>query len=242
MLRVIVLLGAAMLSACVTAPMSPESARTLKSGKSAVAFYDVAERVNYIEDVYLVLGVAQVASESVYSGIWNSNKDLSALHAEELTKIGVQARSIYEALSEAEIAEFTAMQKGFYALNARQDSSAIQLKPLYRDLLLQKGFDYLFWLNWPGYTLHLKTLGLPAMESSHTEYWIFDLKQNSLLWNGSIRASENLRIKGKGKMFLENDDLSGLKTEVTKLTRETYKIGKNRRHLIENVGKRIGLE
>jgi len=243
MLRVIVLLGVALLSACVTPPMSPESARTLKSGKSAVAFYDVTERINYIEDVYLVLGVAQVASESVYSGIWNSNKDLSAMHAEELAKIGVRVRSVYDALSEAEISGFTAMQKELYALNTSgQDTSAIQLKPLHRDLLLQKGFDYLFWLNWSGYTLHIKTLGLPSLETSNTEYWIFDLKKNSLLWHGTIRATDRLRIKGKGKVFLEKDDLSGLKTEVTKLTKEIYKSGTNRGYRSESVIKKIGLE
>ena len=245
MLRIVILLWGILLSGCASVPPMPtDAAGNIKNSKSVVSFFDVTERINYIEDVYLVLGVAQVTSNSVYSGIWNSNKDLSAVHSEELSKIGVRASSLYDVLSDKEISEITAIQKEMLTLNSPGvDKSELKLNPRYRDILLNKGFNHLFWLTWSGYTLHIKTLGLPTRGSFGTTYWIFDLNSNKLIWSGSFYTTEKVLIVGvTGKEFIEKGNLAGLKSEVTRMTKERYKKisidGQNRK----SIGQRIGLE
>ncbi len=71
-----------LLAACVSLPppLSTASATSLKTEKTVVAFFDQWESIRYVQQTYLVLGVATTESSSTYSGIWDTGKELSGLH------------------------------------------------------------------------------------------------------------------------------------------------------------------
>ena len=92
------------LAGCTTLPpLSSSDGDRMKTGKTTVLFDDEIQQINYLQDKYYVLAVTQEGSTSVYKGIWNSNKDLSNLHADELAKLGLRARSAYELFSDKDI-------------------------------------------------------------------------------------------------------------------------------------------
>jgi hypothetical protein len=113
---------ALLLTACAARPMSPEVITQLKQGKNAVLFHDDIGEIRYIEDKYLVLGVAKVASSGTYTGVWDPNPDLSALHAEQLSGLGLQAQSAYQLLPAAFIEESISAERELYTARPRGTS------------------------------------------------------------------------------------------------------------------------
>jgi len=246
---------AVFLSACATMqpPLSGEPANSLKSGKAVVAFFDGVEQIKYSRDIYLVLAVAKEASYSTYSGLWNSNADVSGIHTTELSKIGIQAKSLYEALSPEEIAEIqpilktmdvsSRMKASNNSNELASEKTAPHLKQKLKDMLLSKGFDYLFFITWSGYNLDVPALGISPRETLDTTYSIYDLNRDSLLWNGSVRAFEQVDLgEATAKEYIEKNDLSGLKKEVGRMISEKYKIRTDHGINSTSVGQYIGLQ
>jgi len=247
--RVIFIFACALLfSGCATvAPLQPEVASKVKQSKVAVVFYDGSEQINYIEDKYLVLGVAQVASNSVYHGVWDSNRDLTTLHTQELGKLGVPATSLYDIFSDVEIAQAYAQLKEMYTRplsSAGKPLSAPPVTPQLAQMLIAKGYDHLIAINWTGYTLHLQTLGLPMLSKTQVGFRFLDLTNpQPLLWIGSILIWEEVEIaNGTGKDFLEKNDLAGLKAEVARLFHERYRIRTDHGGFNTSIGQIVGLE
>jgi hypothetical protein len=230
------------------APIKPESAAAVRNGATAVVFYDAREQINYIEDKYFVLGVAQVASNSAYRGLWDSNRELSALHADELRKTGLKARSIYDILSEAEITEAAAsikvMYEDLYAAIRDKKPLTPSVPAVVSEMLLANGYDHLMCINWSGYTLHLQALGLPPLSKMVTGYTFFNLhEKENPIWDGSISTSERTTVEGdSGKIFLESNDLLGLRKEVGRLYRIGYGTQTPDGKVKKSVGQLIGLE
>jgi hypothetical protein len=251
------IIGVALLTGCgVTAPLKPDSANAVKQAKTAIVFYDGIEQINYIADEYFVLGVAQVGSHSAYHGIWDSNKELSALNAEELTKIGLQAQSIYANRSLDEIAQFEPWLKTMHEdLHPAPKKQGVKQKtvdsgpapvvvPQLREALQKDGYNHLIWISWSGYTLHLQTLGLPPMSQMTVSFRIIDLQKNAVVWDGAVGVMEktSLGSAATGKEFLENDNLSGLKLEVARIFRERYQRRAGHGGFNNSIGQMIGIE
>jgi hypothetical protein len=218
------------LTGCATVPkLSTSDADRVKGGKSTVLFMDDVEQINYLQDKYYVLAVTQEGSTSVYKGLWNSSKDLSAVHADEFSKLGLQAKSAFELLGEQDIARLTQEDKIRYTVQPRQTGggpaapAAKTITPQLRQALLDKGQDYLIWGSWSGYTLHIQTLGLPPNEQFLLRYWIFDLKQNQFLGGGDVLWLQKVDLGGQtGKDFLEKNNLAGLRSQVEKQIRARF--------------------
>lgn len=231
------------LSGCATVPKLSESdADRLKSGKSAILFVDDVEQINYLQDKYYVLAVTQEGSTSVYKGIWNSSKDLSAVHADEFSKLGLKATSAYDLLAEQDLARLTQRDRQRYTIRAPQAgsgaTSADAVSSELRQALLDKGQEFLIWTSWSGYTLHIQTLGLPANQQFLCRHWIFDLQRNKFLGGGDQMWLQKLDLAGAtGKDFLEKNNLAGLRSEVEQLIRTRFKSPANAR-----TGKVLGLE
>ena len=228
-------------------PLTADVASKIKQGNTAVLFYDDMGEIKYLEDKYYVLGVAQVASNSAYGGIWSSNPELSQLHTEQFSKLGLKTQSAYALLSSSDIENNSAADRALYTFKPPEKSKVkpaaspgqAALTPQLRDALLAQGQDSLIWVAWSGFTLHLQTLGLPAVEKMNTCFWVFDLKENRLLWNGTFFTFENTSIGGRtGKEFLEANDLSGLKSEVAARMRDYYQPEKRKNN---DVGLLMGL-
>jgi hypothetical protein len=238
------------LAGCATLPpMSASDADRMKTGKTTVLFDDEIQQINYLQDKYYVLAVTQEGSTSVYKGIWNSNKDLSALHVDELSKLGLRARSAYELFSEQDVERMLQEDRDLRLVqpkgtpvststsgntdkparssglvSANMPVSAEQtISPLLRQSLLDKGQEYLIWATWTGYTLHIQTLGLPPNEQFLLVYRVFDVKKNKLLGGGQTYYLHNVNLEGQtGKDFLEKDNLAGLRSQVEKHIRERF--------------------
>lgn len=211
----------------------------MKTGKTTVLFQDEAQQINYLQDKYYVLAVTQEGSTSLYKGIWNSNKDLSALHADELAKLGLRAHSAYELFSEKDVARMLQEETELRLAQPKGTPAADQtISPLLRQSLLDKGQDYLIWATWSGYTLHIQTLGLPPNEQFLLVYRVFDVKKNKLLGGGTTYYLHNVNLEGQtGKDFLEKDNLAGLRSQVESHIRERFTAPPN-----ASIGKILGLQ
>jgi len=240
------------LTGCATIPhLTASDADRVKSGKSVVLFVDNAQQINYLQDKYYVLAVTQEGSTSLYKGIWDSGKDLSALHADEFSKLGLKTRSAYELFSEQDIAHLTqaedrpALQQpggsGPLAALASAGSAANPgqaISPELRQALLDKGQDYLIWASWSGYTLHIKTLGFPPDEQFVLVYRVFDVRNDKLLGGGSSMYLHRVDLEGQtGKDFLEKNNLAGLRAQVEKHIRERFTAPPN-----ATIGRILGLQ
>jgi hypothetical protein len=228
---------ALLLTACgAHKPLKPDVASRVKQGKMAVLFYDDVGEIKYTEDKYLVLAVAQVASNSTYAGFWSPNPELSEAHAAGLNSLGLNAQSAYTLLPAAFIEENTAAERELYTLKRRDKSKpepkppaagTPALTPKLREALLEKGQDTLVWVTWSGFNLHLLTLGLAPREEYATGFWMFDLKSNQLLWNGLVSTFDSTTIPDgqTGKEFLESNGLAGLKAESAARIKDYYRPG-----------------
>lgn len=260
MVRVFILVAVSLvLNACTGTiqTLPAESVDDLRNKNTVVVFVDDVEQIKYTEDVYLVLAVAKVASNSAYKGIWKSNNELSAIHAAELTRIGMRATSLFSALPEEEAEAYIAKIRNTVAASrpktqddqnsesqSRTSSTPVALvqyaHPEFRALLKQKGFEYLIWIRWLGYRIHLPTLGLPPRANFATRYEILDLGKNKVIWQGSTYESRKPTIDGiSGKEFLEKNNLAGLKSEITTMIVDRYRSQDEKKI---RVGQMIGLE
>lgn len=234
-----------MLVGCATVPkLSAGDADRVQSGRSTVLFVDDIEQINYLQDKYYVLAVTQEGSTSVYKGIWNSSKALSAVNADEFSKLGLKATSAYELFSEPDLARLSQEDRNRFTVRPKPPAAggtapqAQSVTPELRQALLDKGQDYLIWASWSGYTLHIQTLGLPPNEQFLLRYWIFDLKQNKLLGGGDVSSLHNVDLADQtGKDFLEKDNLAGFRSQVEKHIRARFRDPPN-----ATVGKILGLK
>jgi hypothetical protein len=228
-----------MLAGCASIPrLSASDAERVTNGKTVVLFVDDAQQINYLQDKYYVLAVTQEGATSAYKGIWNSGKDLSALHADEFSKLGLKAKSAYELFGEQTVAQFVQQDRDALAAQPKGAAPDPALNPQLRQALLDKGQDYLIRISWTGYTLHIQTLGLPANEQFVIRYRIFDVRNNKFMGGGDYGYLHSLNLEGKtGKDFLETNNLQGLRAQVEQHIRERFAAPPN-----ATIGKILGLK
>lgn len=208
----------------LTAP----AASTWMQGQSAVFFSDDVEQINYAKDSYYVLGFAESSTTGAYGGMWEASQPLSAINAEEFSKLGVDTVSLYDLLPAQEIPRLVATEKSRYSLVAKKEAkSAIpangSVSEDLRAALLAKGRRYLIWVNWDGFTLHVLTLGLKPFEQMTVGYRIFDLERNEMIANSSVLFMEKIDLQGAtAKDFLEQNELQRFRQDVERLMRSRF--------------------
>lgn len=231
------------LSGCAgISPLSDQGADGVKKGKAVVLFSDDVGQINYLEDMYYVLAVTQEASNSVYRSLWDSGKDLSALTTSEFGKLGLNAVSGYDALTEEEIQRLDSERAKFAFQPQQQFDKATSVPPAIsdslKDLLTTKGNDYLIWANWSGFLLHIQTLGLPARVNSTVAYRIIDLRRNEVIGGALVGYNEKIDLgDSTAKQVLEKDDLAGLKAKAAEIIRTGFDPARGK----SSVGEATGL-
>ena len=234
MLRIFLLSSFLILSACASInapPMKSGEINSIKSGKAAVMFYDIAGRITYMEDTFMLLAVTTSTTHATYKGFLDINKEMSTFHANNLKSYGVNAESAYKIFSKSEAKYLDTKQAAMftrYDVAYDDDSKAKKNSKLVdadlRNQLIKKGYDYLVWVPFRGYSLHLPTLGLNPLESINMSYVLYDLKKEKMMWTGGFSTRNSIDIKGAtGKDFLEKDSLKGYKNRLKTLTRTFYK-------------------
>ena len=231
MFRILLLSSFMLLNACTslqTPPMKSSDINALRSGKTAVMFYDVAGQIVYQEDTYQVLAITTSTTQASYKGFWDINKDMSGIHANNLRGFGVNAESAYKKFAPKEIQSLKSEQKNMLeqlhkSYNEDLKTNIDILNANLRKSLVKKGYDYLVWVPFKGYSLHVRTLGLAPLEQSFMNYTIFDLKHNKLMWKGVFSSYTTIDLKGKtSKDFLERSNLRGYKSRLKTLTHLIY--------------------
>jgi hypothetical protein len=211
-------------------------------------FNDDVEQINYVQDKYYVLAVTQVASNSIYSGIWDSSAALSRVNAEEFRKYGVNAKSIHDILPAGDIAKLTAYEREKYSYKPKPktDESTVgqpAVSETLREQLISKGEDYLIFVAWSGITMHIQTLGLPTLQRANVGYWIFDLKANRKIADTNIPFGEKKTLGDTtAKDYYEKDELQGLKKEAESMFRSRFSTGEKGKPMKASIVELIGLE
>ena len=208
--------------------LTPAAASSWMQGQSALFFADDVEQINYAKDSYFVLGFAQSSTTGAYGGLWEASHPLSALNAEEFSKLGVDTVSLYDLLPAEEIPSLVAAEKSRYSLVAKKDAKSAtppvgSVSEELRAALLAKGRHYLIWMNWNGFSLNVLTLGLKSGEQMTVGYRIFDLDRNEMIANSSVLFMEKVDLQGAtAKDFLERNELQRFKEDVEKLMRSRF--------------------
>lgn len=227
-------------------PIQSDVSAQFKREKTAIAFFDAVGSIHYSEDVYLVLAVAQVSSNSDYSGIWDSDSALTRVHADEFSKMGLNAMPVYGepdvALPRDALVPQKAMVKAFYASRPKPEHGPA-IAPAFKEALQSRGYSNLILVSWSGYSMHIPTLGLPPRQSVNSSFWVHDLRKDKLLWSGEFSVMQQVTLpKNTGKSFLEENDLAGLKAETEKLVRQRYRTKSSDGKSVVSVGQAMGFQ
>jgi hypothetical protein len=209
--------------------LDPASAERWKNGKSVVYFSDDVGQIGYTKDNYFVLGVSRQGTEGAYNGLWDSNRQLSAINAEELSKLGIDATSLFDMPGGSELQPLVAAQAPQYAITQEPSSPRPELSVNggvsedLRTALLAQGRHFLVWVNWNGFKLRVLTLGLRPFEEMTVGYRIVDLDSNQSLANVTVLFMERVDMQGAtAKDFLERNGLQRLKADVETLMRARF--------------------
>jgi len=227
-------------------PIQSDVSTQFKREKTAIAFFDAIGSIHYSEDVYLVLAVAQVSSDSDYSGIWDSDSVLTKVHADEFSRLGLNATAIYGepsiALPKDALIPQKALVKAFYASRPKPEHGPA-IAPAFREALRSRDYANLILVSWSGYSLHIPTLGLPPRQSVNSSFWVYDLRKEKPLWSGEFPVMQKVALpKNTGKSFLEENDLAGLKAESERLVRERYRTKNSEGKPITSIGQAMGFQ
>jgi hypothetical protein len=237
-----------LLTGCATLqpPIQTDITSQFKREKTAIAFFDTVGSIHYSEDIYLVLAVAQVSSDSDYSGIWESDLALTKVHADEFSKLGLNAAPIQGeagvALPSEALAPQKALVKAFHASRSPPERGP-GIAPAFKDALQSRGYANLILVSWSGYAMHIPTLGLPPIQSVNNSFWVYDLRKPEPLWSGAFPVMQKVTLpKNTGKSFLEENDLAGLKAETEKLARQRYRTKTPEGKPLVSIGQAMGFQ
>jgi hypothetical protein len=161
------------------------------------------------------------SKESSYRDIWNAGPEVTAIHAQELSKWGLQTKSIYELLSGSEVAALTGPGSENRAKNYQMEP---QVTLELAQALTARNQRYLFWVTWSGLQFIFPRLPLNGVEQISSSYWLFDLETRSLLWSGSLADIRDSSFKyDDAKPQFEDNRFDGLKRIVTQRYRQAYR-------------------
>ncbi len=262
--RLLLLTLVILASGCVTnQPINTESLASLRDRPGVVAFIDSADQIEYWYQG-MMLGIDRQLTS--YGPVWDSNRDLSAVHTAELSRLGFQVRSLFAALTDAEIGQFVSLKKQLSDISAldreqyrrrgtdhftrRTPVSELTPKvlqkivPQVRDVLLRKGYQNFILISWDGFHVYDYKLNPGAEEFFHNRFWFVDLLQNKIIWSGDVLSHQVVALPlAKDKIYLENDDFAALKSHAVRLTRKVYRGTSSRiaNEFSGNVAREMGL-
>jgi hypothetical protein len=247
-LKVALAVAMAVLCGCaadLSKPMSSDLASALRNGRVTVVFHDVPQRIHYIDDRYWLLAVTTEESDSDYAGIWQSDKDLTALDVAEFNRLGLHATSLFDLIPEDTASRLVSEAQSVFVVTPHAKPTLPSTTPASEDLckaLLEKNQDFLIWASWDGLHVHDTTLGLPNYEYAATYYHVLDLRRNKVVALGTVYLKEHLDLDGKTlKQYFEADHLAGLKAQAQRMIHDRF-VNSDGTGVRASVGQALGLE
>src|SRR2546430_14862048 len=104
-------------------------------------------------------------------------------HADELAKLGFQAKSISAILGDSKVSSLTAPGREHRGKN--YEITPV-VTPELASALQSQGQQYLIWVTWSGLEYFHTILPFQPVEQINSSYWVFDLNTRALIWSGGV--------------------------------------------------------
>jgi hypothetical protein len=211
------------LAGCATEAdvVMPGNLRTeMRQQSTAVVFTDDVREVRFTWGRFNTPGLNRPDSFLPYDGELNIDPILSAVHAEELGKLGIHTTSVYDLLEGSTVERLTLPGRENRSKNYEMTPF---VSPDLATALINKGQRYLLWVTWSGLRYFHTVLSTTPVEQISSSYWLFDLQARSLLWSGSLVDIRDSDFKNsEAKARLEDGHFAGLERLVENRYRLAY--------------------
>jgi hypothetical protein len=189
----------------------------------AVLFTDDVGEIRYISGRFNTTGVNRPDHAVGYDDVWDAGPTITAVHSQELAKLGIRAKSVYEMLEPGEIGHLTTPGRENRAKN--YENVPLVTSELAQELH-RKGQRYLLWVTWSGLQYFHTVLPTVPVEQISSSYWLFDLDTQSLLWSGGLADIRDSGFKYSDvSIQLEGGEFRGFKRLVEDRYRLAYRPG-----------------
>jgi hypothetical protein len=217
-------LSAAVLASCATedSVIMPDRLRAaMRQQATAVLFTDDVGEIRYVWGRFNTPGLNRTDRSVRYGDDWDAGPVITAVHSEELARLGFQAKSIYGILANRDVSNLTAPGHEDRAKNYEYTPL---VTPEFAEPLIQRGQRYLFWVTWSGLQYFHPTLPTTPVEQISSSYWLFDLNTRSLVWSGGLADIRDSSFKyADAAAQLEGDQFAGFKRLVESRYRLAYR-------------------
>lgn len=196
-------------------------------GRTAVLFIDENNQIFYRNNYFLVFFNVKHTDETNYLASWDNSIELSELHAEQLRKLGLNTRSIYELFGKDRATELASSQrKRNLEATAKNSDMRIDTPPIDAQLraeLAAKNVERLLLIRGNGFKVFTAVFSSTSEAVAPITYLKYDIPDGTLLWSGYVRLSRTLDMgEKKSKDFLERDGFVGLQSVTRQLVEEKY--------------------
>lgn len=202
--------------------MMPEALGTaMRQNATAVLFTDDVGAIRFIWGRFNAPDLTRPIDWVRYGDQWDAGPAVTSVHADELAKLGFQAKSIYSVLGASDVSGLTVPGRESRGKNYE----IIPVVTLELASALQsQGQRYLFWVTWSGLEYFHTILPFQPVEQINSSYWVFDLTTRTLIWSGGLT---DIRYSGfkyeEATQRLEADQLAGLRRLVLERYRMAYR-------------------
>jgi hypothetical protein len=217
-----------LLAGCATeaSGILPEPMRVaMQQQATAVLFTDDVGEIRYVWGLFNAPSVNRPDHAVRYKDSWDAGPTITAVHSQELAKLGMQTKSVYELVDSLDVARLTTAGRDNRGKNYEIEPL---VSPALAQALIEKGQRYLFWVTWSG--LRYFHTGLPTtpVEQISSSYWLFDLNTRMLIWSGGLADIRDSSFKySEAKAQLEDNGFAGFKRLVEHRYRMAYQPGED---------------
>jgi hypothetical protein len=219
-----VVLSAVPLAGCATesSVLMPEALRmAVRQKATSVLFTDDVGSIRFIWGRFNAPDFTRPVETVRYGDSWDAGPALTAVHTEELAKLGFRVTSTYTLVGEREVSELTATGRE----NRGKNYEIIPvLSPALASALQSQGQQYLFWVTWSGLQYFHIPLPIRGVEQINSSYWLFDLSTRSLVWSGGLADIRDSNFNyADAEVQLKRDQFAVFKRLVEERYRLAYR-------------------
>ena len=201
--------------------MLPEAWRqAMRASPTAVLFTDDVESIRLRVGKFNMPALTGPAETLRYGDVWNAGPQITAVHAEELAKLGFKATSVYKLVDDEPVPSLTAQGR---ENRARSYEIIPVVTPALASALQAKGQRLLLWVTWSGLEIFHTPASTPV-EQINSSYWLFDIATQRLLWSGGLADTRDSDLKASEvTQKLEADQFAAIRRIVVEHYRLAYR-------------------
>ena len=197
------LILSALFFGCATAPpLSKDVSQSLRGSKLAVVYAQSEKRIHYNELVYKVFWNETRTKDVSFNGLWDIDSDLSGYMTPKVCDLGLNAVSIYDAVSDKEIKDL------HEALKSKTREEPLVLSDDLRAKLIDSEINYLITLN----SDYIYVYSQVGVKQGHARAWMYvqDVRSNDQKYADFFPIGGNFKVE-KSIREIEDNNLEGLR-------------------------------